>query len=964
MDAFIRFLAVVLAIILLLLFPLQYIAQLQDESIEDVVHAHVHEFTETARNQGSISLSMYESLEEKLAKTGEQYNLSVTVSHPVTAQELDTVNSDLENANFRVLNEAGSSNKGGFRLLATHTHTNDCYAGHRHTAECYITADSDINYARGLDGVTITLLSDTTSGWITSTKRVDVKCSTCSQVIASAYVRKTSKPFAFGDAQLVRYYHGTEYGSTGQKIKIFSVKERLESNTYIPGYIDRGSNYSTDHNYRYCAPTDNPEYTNFVNILNTIRSNPTASQTELLGLLNQIGFNSDMACWNCAVRQNKPVVTYHAGDQILVCRETQDVTPICNQVVISITATNPTQTVTKGGSMITTATATYLDGHTATVNCTSNFNPNLVGNQTVTLTYTGLVGNAKTVGSRTCTVNVTVMESNIPSFLTVTPSAYTVYNGNKPTFTVVVTYKSGNTKTIPAGSYTESGWSAGPGTKTITFSYTENSVTVTKTIAITVLPNISGLSVTPSSQSVKRYAQPSFTVTVLYENSTSKVITSGYTVSGLNNKNLGTQTASISYTENSITKNATAAVTFTKLTSLCPVCGSTYELDENDTDRGCPVCGSKVLTLEASPYRVTVNRGEALPITVTATYQNGFSAAVSGWTSNYDPNVIGTRQVEISYQGVKCSIIVQTLPGKVTCPICGNSYDLNPDGTDPGCPICSVTVTGITIQEDSVTIEKFDLLPITVTAKYRDNHTAVIYDWSTNFVPDRAGVYEVTVYYGDFTDTVMVKVLDEEEIICPICGTVYTRSESPNGCPVCSVTLTGIKAKLRNGGTQVIYKSEIRLEITLIFRDNHEELVYSGYSVTGYDPEVLGFQDIIVHYKELTTTLRIEVIKGPARVVCPKGHEYYLNEDSTDPGCPICDSASKEGVISYFEATYTPEILQVLIETGEYHLKKGDYITVTIKARDTSIRSKLRKMFFGTSGGIAHKRYTYGGEVY
>lgn len=86
----------------------------------------------------------------------------------------------------------------------------------------------------------------------------------------------------------------------------------------------------------------------------------------------------------------------------------KEVSPICDKVVVSISATNPNQTVDKGKPIITTATATYLDGHKAIVNCSSNYNPNLVGKQTVTLTYTGLVGNAKTTGTRNCKVEVTV----------------------------------------------------------------------------------------------------------------------------------------------------------------------------------------------------------------------------------------------------------------------------------------------------------------------------------------------------------------------------------------------------------------------------------------------------------------------------------------------------------------------------------------------------------------------------
>ena len=1117
MDTFIRFMAVIVAIIMLALFPLQYIAQSQDETIEDATNSYVHEFAETARNQGYISLDMYEGLEEKLDYTGELYDLSLTVSHPVTALELSSAQTNGNKAEISTENLVSETNrqplvlqKNEIQSLAAHVHTDACYEGHRHLP---ILGNPDVarntkvflqvgagwfgnQYYRYVDlvcdednkpiysirmpssfysagdviGCTVLYTYDS-NGNPTETRRdftakanpqgtglnVEVYyyfLNILSWVSSNRYYRDgmnetsyttTFSALPFGgflpawDPAGNRYslpYQGCTYlnghidpagcfplGNMTQKVNVsmqYSTQPDLQhyyiaitdanagreilvvSATVYTGGSHGGAGYGNSFNFNYTAfsPTGVLETTRYYagsqdatmgfslspimqQYFNYFKSLPNITVTT--DVSNQYGYtyvaNACNVTW--ALNQLSYIKTAKTPDGFITgrtvwkgspyqggfgstysCGLSQDDTPDCNRVVTSITPTNPVQTVNKGENIITTATATYLDGHTGTVNCTSNFNTNLVGIQTVTLTYTGLVGNAKTTGTRACTLSVTVKETNIPSYLTVTSSSTTVYNGNKPTFTVAVTYTSGNTKTLAGGSYHESGWSTGPGTKNITFTYTENAVTVSKNITITVLPNLSSITVIPPSQSVKRYFIPSFAVTAYYENGTSKVITSGYTVSGFNNKSLGTQTVQIAYSENNITKYAPATVTFTKLTTTCRVCGASYELDENDTDRGCPVCGSKVVKIVASPYRVTVNRGEALPIIVTATYQNGVTGQITGWTSNYDPNVIGMRQVEIQYMGITCTVTAETLPGKVTCPICGNPYDLNPDGTDPGCPICSKTVTGITIMEDSVTIEKFDILPITVTAKYKDNHTDMIYDWSANFIPDRRGTFEVTVYYKDFTDTVMVKVLDEDEITCPICGTVYNKSENPNGCPVCSVTIVGIEARLRSGGTQVIYKSEIRLEITLKYRDSHQEIVYTGYTITGYNPEALGFQNIVVHYEEFTTALRIEVMKGPARVVCPKGHEYYLNEDGTDPGCPFCEGYDKDGVVTYFEAAYTPEILQVLIDTGEYHLKKGDYLTITIIPRNVSVRARLRRIFFGTNSRIENKKFTYGGEVY
>ncbi|HWT75392.1 MAG TPA: hypothetical protein VN258_11850 [Mobilitalea sp.] len=101
------------------------------------------------------------------------------------------------------------------------------------------------------------------------------------------------------------------------------------------------------------------------------------------------------------------------------------VSPICNTVVDSIIPTNPAQTITQGGTIDTTATATYLDGSTGTISCSAvGFDTYTIGDQIVILTYVGLVGNAKTTGIRSCTmsvnvkvdaVTVTVGASNLPN---------------------------------------------------------------------------------------------------------------------------------------------------------------------------------------------------------------------------------------------------------------------------------------------------------------------------------------------------------------------------------------------------------------------------------------------------------------------------------------------------------------------------------------------------------------------
>lgn len=1099
MDAVGRYTAIFLAVILIILFPLQYIAQSQGETIDDIVSAKTTEFTDTARHQGYITLDMYENLVKDLDCTGELYDITIEAAHPVSGKEISeniknegdlstTVlkvssttykNNDYLGANS-LSTDSLSTVKNGIpsvipsydntdlnvlslnaqiRLFSTHTHTADCYVGHNH-------AISGCSYH--------THYGDPIAGTGCYTKPVyhthDSNCygyAPCN-TWTNIYVQST----------------GTNYCSVCKKtVSCATYGSRCPNCGSIHGI---GVVWSCGH---FGISIPSPEW-----CTNSVRKLTCSISTT-------VPIRYDVNCgisagWSCGIYTN-------------------DITPICDQVVLYITATNPTQTVNKGGTIISTATATYLDGHTGTVNCTvSGFNANTAGAQMATLTYTGLIGNARTSSITSCTVSVTVVDS-IPSILTVTPSTTTVYNGKEPTYTVVVTYADNSTKTLNSTQYTKTGFStdsgtktvnfsytensktvtasititvkpnptlltvtpstttvyngneptytvvvtyednttstlnptqysksgftAGPGTKTVNFSYTENNITKTACVAITVKPNTTILTVTPSSTtvyngteplyivvikyednttktlnstqytktgftagsgtknvsftytengntvttsivitvkpnlssitaspnvlSIERYKDPLFTITANYDNSTTASVT-GYTITGFNKNNLGVQNVTIGYTENAITRTAIISVTVTPMKTTCPICHTTYELDINDIDKGCPNCSAKAVSIAVSPTSVTIKKGESLPITVTAVYQAGTTVPITGWTSDFNPNIIGYQEVDISFQGVHAYLDVNIMPADVICPVCGKPYSLNDNGLDPGCPECSKQVVSINVVENSITIMANQQLPITVIATYKDNHTATITGWRTDFISSAMGTFDVTIYYQTASDHVTVIVTDNWTVVCPYCGKSYDRFLYPTGCPVCSTTVEGITASLRYGGTQVRLNTQLVLQIVLIYKDTHRSFTYSGYTVTGYRPDQIGNQIVTVHYGSLTTTLDIEVISGPQKVVCPNGHEYYINDDGSDPGCPYCAlTANRDSAIFYFDTTYTSDIINSLYTDGIFHLKKGDYLTITVTQRDASVRSKIKKMFFGTNSGISRKKYTFGGEV-
>lgn len=879
MDSLGRLLAIIVAIILIILLPLQYVSMSQGETIDNIVNARMTEFTDTARHQGYISLEMYENFVNILDSTGELYDIELEAAHPVSGKEVTeaSLGDKMPDLTLKTVsyspkeeseNNVKSSFGGEINSFSTHTHTDACYVGHRHNVNCKIIGDmSKLVYVRFYRQ----------SVYTGNSYDFVIRCASCDNVIFSftgtwwgAQYLDTLKPNS-----IVKYYNYNQSGNV--------IENMYRYTTTSPGY-DNLTIYAHNQNlnticeslYWYC------------------RSLPVSIQTEMS---NCTVYTSQNIKWSRAfsyvdVSPDILTVPYigcpYCGvyGQNFSCGFTQDENPICNQVVTSITATNPIQTVDKNGTMITTATATYLDGHIDTVNCASNLNSNVEGTQTVTLTYSGLVGSAKTTGTRTCTVDVMVK----------------------------VPYK------------------------------------------------LTGLTVTPEIQNVNRYTNPVFTVTAVYDDGTYKDV-SGFTVSNFDNHILGTQIVTITYSENGITKGADVSVTVINMSITCPVCGTVYQLDEQDTDNGCPNCKVTVVGIEADQSYVTVPQGEALPISVNALYADGSMGVILGWNSNYNASLLGRQEVTISYLGFTDNITVDVLVAKTVCSICNREYDLI-EGVNEGCPYCKTEVVSISASPENVTIEKYSTLPITVVATFKDEHTEIVTDWSVDLVADTAGTFDVSVFYQSAVDHVLVTVLDDSLVLCPYCGLAYVFSESPEGCPVCHFTIVEIRATLRNGGTQVPYRSNLNIELEATYQDTHSEIILDGWSITGYQSDVLGVQTVTVQYKGFYTTLTIEVVNNPFVVICPNGHEYYLNEDGTDPGCPVCaQGTDSEDAVYYFDTTYTSDIIESLYNNGIFHLQLGDYLTVRITVRETSLRSRVQNLFHGDDAEEKKQSYLYGGEV-
>lgn len=842
MEALSKIISMILVAILIFLFPLQYLFGHQLLLIDDYVEDEVVSLVDDIRENQCLDVKMYEEFLEKLNYTGNLYDIEIEHAVPKESNKIKAIEDIpgvlVASSNLTSLPDI---NEGGIFPLATHTHTDACYVGHNHIASGCV---NGYICPCGVPLLVIEVRPDL--GY----HQYRFECSKCRKWVA-----------------IIQYYQPE---ATHFIYSVYTLLKSKTSGAYEGVIMAEYDEYTVSgKSYGDIAARNTYRY------LQSISYQQRQLLTDYKTLYTTLPILIAPTPW---------YLSSNYEDALFMCPYVNDITPVCNQVVTAITATQPMQTVNLDEPIDSTVTATYLDGHTGTITCTNNFNPDLVGTQNVTLTYSGRVGSAKTTGTRTCSVEVTVMESNKPVSLTVTPM----------------------------------------------------------------------------QQFIERYKNPIFTVQANYEDNTTKTVM-GYLVSGYDKNMIGEQTITIGYTEGTITIFATATVTVTPMKRLCLECGNEYFTDENDFDQGCPICKASVSFIQVSPEYVTVNRNEPLNIVVTANYLDGHTETITDWISNFDASQLGYQMVTISYQDKFTYVGVTVLDVKI-CPICGAKYGLNPEGTDPGCPACKESLVSISASPTNQTVNQGDDMELTVTGLYRDGQMGTILDWSSNYDKDTSGEQIVTVYYRNLSCSVNVMVVSENVIQCPICGTYYNFRDYPWGCPICADTLVGIEAVLLNGGIKVPYGRELDLRVVLIYRDEHREMVFDGWT-DSFDAFTLGVQPVTISYIDrlgntISCLLNVEVVDKLTETVCENGHVYY--SDDSLPGCPYCTTLSGDLVEQYYKCRYTDEILDKLYSDGIYNFAAGEYVTIKVTMKtEGSIYSF----------GLFRKREklipisSYGGEV-
>jgi Zn finger protein HypA/HybF involved in hydrogenase expression len=231
-----------------------------------------------------------------------------------------------------------------------------------------------------------------------------------------------------------------------------------------------------------------------------------------------------------------------ANQWYLSCGKVEDAVLVCGQMVTQITPTHPTQKVYLNDPLITTAIATYRDGSTKVVLCTTSYVTNtVVSNKSVTITYT------VTIGGITYTYNATLT-------VTVVPRSKTCSNGH--------TYNLRPDASDPGCPYCRA-WLR----SLSVVQPPSGSITIFKG---TTLP------------------ENGIALLATYLDGHTEYLYSEY-VDNLDKNYVGTQTVTLSYKG----KYTSLTVVTKRNIILCPVCGRYYELYPDNTDPGCPYCKSK-----------------------------------------------------------------------------------------------------------------------------------------------------------------------------------------------------------------------------------------------------------------------------------------------------------------------------------------------------------------------------------
>lgn len=538
MGKFEHIIDLIIAVIVILIFPLFYFGLKQDSLMTTVIDTETQLFVDDIRSKGFITKDMYDDYSEILADTGLLYNINLEYKHinyepeyrlRTVEEVIDEQNGTYTGSNtyhpYSVFTDIppvtdpiheGTLNTDTNESVLARAVNTPASPSHIHTDDCIGSGNTNQKVYAILNWGSSSRYNNTGSR---------VYCSNCNNELFSAAnsgTAFTSPPEA---------HMNTVY-------RTYGIDGNIVEKTYSDGYF---RNFDGDDIPRIILSAGD-------NFRNYIASHPNT----LIDYGNDESgsytiHKTEDFIWD--PNQKIPSRSWEKvnGEYTHVIRELpfigcvycNDAPYACDSIIQSITPTHPVQMVYIGESLITTAVATYLDGSTKTIVCNTDFITNqIVKNKQVTLTYLNTVG----AYQRTLSCNIDV---------TVIPRNKVCVNGH--------TYNLNMDGTDPSCPYCRA-WLR----SLIVYSPLDGSITIYRGTTL---------------------EENGVTLLATYLDGRTEMVESGY-LDNLDRYYIGSQNVTISYKG----KYVNLTVINKRNIKLCSVCGRYYELYPDDSDPGCPYC--------------------------------------------------------------------------------------------------------------------------------------------------------------------------------------------------------------------------------------------------------------------------------------------------------------------------------------------------------------------------------------
>ncbi len=240
-------------------------------------------------------------------------------------------------------------------------------------------------------------------------------------------------------------------------------------------------------------------------------------------------------------------------------------------------------------------------------------------------------------------------------------------------------------------------------------------------------------------------------------------------------------------------------------------------------------CGQLIQSLTPTHPVQTVLTGDPLITTALATYRDGSTKTVACTTAFSTSSITQDQEVTLTYDYMingsqyhsECTITVTVIPRTKVCTN-DHTYNLDEDGSDPGCPYCrnwlrslavfapsGGTLTMYRSENGSLETEGVGLIAI-----YLDGHTEYVYNgYVDNLDPDYVGTQTVTIGYKGLTTTLTVQVRRNRKQ-CEVCGLYYDlyMDDTDPGCPYCKAKVPVFTGNIMKY-TAATYDNEILTEL-------------------------------------------------------------------------------------------------------------------------------------------------------